>query len=319
MTRIAIAASSSAAAIRSFLAAPGSRTTSVWHSSRIAAATTLRWPAPVGPADAPGGEEGDRQPAEVEEQRERVAPRQQDPDRVQQLRVLRVEPVREDRLDVVHPGDRVALGHVRRERHVVPERVEVEDAPVQRVLRRQRPVRDDQRDDADHRRAATKALSGGWRRGADRRCGGRSHRRAVAAPAATGPAGQSASGRATRTQAATRARRRAARRSRGSRRARSAGRRRRSPRPGAPGRPPRRAAGAPRSRYALNPSESADQRPAGRRPGGRSRALTTAGTPAARLSRRGRGRRSGVSPSATMPWARALRSTTIGSSACWTR
>ena len=107
-------ASSSAAAIRSFFAAPGSRTTSVWHSSRIAAATTRRG------ARARRAARCTRRPGsatasqpEVEEQRERVAPRQQDPDRVQQLRVLRVEPVREDGVDVVHPGHRVALHHVR--------------------------------------------------------------------------------------------------------------------------------------------------------------------------------------------------------------
>ena len=104
-------------------------------------------PAPVGPPDAPGSQESNREEAEVEEQRERVALRQQDPNGVQQLRVLRVEPVREDRLGVVQPGDGVALRHVRREGHVVPERVEVEDPSVQRILGRQSPVGEDKGDD----------------------------------------------------------------------------------------------------------------------------------------------------------------------------
>ena len=67
---------------------------------------------------------------------------------VQELRVLGVEPVGEDGLGVVQPRHGVALHHVRRVGHVVPERVEVEDASVQRVLGRQPPVRKDQTDDA---------------------------------------------------------------------------------------------------------------------------------------------------------------------------
>ena len=97
-------------------------------------------PTVVRPPDAPGGEERDRQPAEVEEQRERVALGEKDPDPVQQLRVLRVEPVGEDRLGVGVAGDRVALGEIGRVGHVVPEGVEVEDAAVQRVLCCQAPV-----------------------------------------------------------------------------------------------------------------------------------------------------------------------------------
>src|SRR6185312_8704645 len=48
LTRIAIAARVRAAAMRSFFAAPGSRTTSTCASSRIATATTLRSPRPYG-------------------------------------------------------------------------------------------------------------------------------------------------------------------------------------------------------------------------------------------------------------------------------
>ena len=135
-TRIAIAASSRAAAARSFLAAPGSRTTRVWHSSRIAAATTVRCPAPVGPADATGGEEGDRQPAEVEEERQRVALGEQDPDPVEELGVLRVEPVREDRLGVVHPVTEWLWAMSTANGMWYQRRVEVEHASVQGVLRR---------------------------------------------------------------------------------------------------------------------------------------------------------------------------------------
>ena len=64
------------------------------HSERSAA---------PGPTDAPGSQEGDRQPAEVDEQRQRVAVGEQDPGRVQQFGVLRVEPVDEDGLGVEEP------------------------------------------------------------------------------------------------------------------------------------------------------------------------------------------------------------------------
>ncbi|MGB7685476.1 MAG: hypothetical protein WBL45_06790 [Solirubrobacterales bacterium] len=46
--RIATAARTGAAAAKSFFAAPGSRTTSVWHSNTIAAASTVKDPRPYG-------------------------------------------------------------------------------------------------------------------------------------------------------------------------------------------------------------------------------------------------------------------------------
>src|SRR4051812_10985897 len=49
----------------------------------------------VGAADAPGGEEAQGEEGEVEEQGQRVAVCEQDPGRVEKLRVLGVEPVRE--------------------------------------------------------------------------------------------------------------------------------------------------------------------------------------------------------------------------------
>ena len=103
----------------------------------------------VRPPDAPGGEERDRQPAEVEEQRERVALGEEDPDPVQQLRVLRVEPVGEDGLGVGVAGDRVALGEIDRVGHVVPEGVEVEDAAVEGILGGEAPVGEYDCDHAD--------------------------------------------------------------------------------------------------------------------------------------------------------------------------
>jgi hypothetical protein len=100
----------------------------------------------VGPPDAPGGQEGDRQEGEVDEQRERVAVDEQDADGVQQLGVLRVEPVGEDRVDVVQPGHGMALDHVGGEGEVVPERVEVEDPAVEGVLCGYDPVGEDEGD-----------------------------------------------------------------------------------------------------------------------------------------------------------------------------
>ena len=97
-------------------------------------------PAPIGPPDAPGGEEGEAEEGEIDEQRQRVALRKQDAGRVQQLGVLRVEPVGEDRLRVVQAGHGVALDHVHREGHVVPERVEVEDAAAQGVFGGEAPM-----------------------------------------------------------------------------------------------------------------------------------------------------------------------------------
>jgi hypothetical protein len=86
-----------------------------------------------------------REPAEIEEERERVAPTQQDHDAVQKLGVLRVEPVRVDRLGVVQAGDGMALGDLDREGHVVPEGVEVEDSAVECVFGGQAPVSKDER------------------------------------------------------------------------------------------------------------------------------------------------------------------------------
>ena len=117
--------------------------------------------AAVGAPDAPGGEESESKPSEVDEQRERVPAGQQDPDRVQQLRVLRVEPVGEDRVRVVHPGHGVALHHVDGEGQVVPERVEVEDASVQGLLGGQAPVSEDHSYDADCDHEGQGAPAGG--------------------------------------------------------------------------------------------------------------------------------------------------------------
>ncbi len=119
-------------------------------------------PAPIRPADAPGSQERHHQPPIVQEQRKRVPPHQQHAVRMQQLRVLRVEPVREDGVDMMHPGHRMALRHLRRERQVVPERIEIEHTSIQRVLRRQRPVPEHHRDNPDHDQQPPKPPAGGW-------------------------------------------------------------------------------------------------------------------------------------------------------------
>jgi len=118
-------------------------------------------PAPIRPTDAPSCQESNRQPAEVEEQRKRVAAGEQDSVRVQQLSVLRVEPIREDRLGVVRSRNRVAMRHFDRKRQVVPERIEVEDASIQSVLRGQSPVRKHKRHDPH--RDSCHPPSRGWR------------------------------------------------------------------------------------------------------------------------------------------------------------
>ncbi len=140
-------------------------------------------PPPVRPADTPRSQEAQCQEAEVEEQRERVAMEQQDPSGVEQLGILRVEPVREDGLRVVQPRDGVALHHVHRKRHVVPERIEVEDPPVQCVLGREPPVRKHQGDHPDgHRPRQPRRCSGGWRRRGARPRGRFSDRRGWGVP-----------------------------------------------------------------------------------------------------------------------------------------
>ena len=71
---------------------------------------------------------------------------------MEQLGDLRVEPVEIERIGVEQPGDRVRVGDVGRERHVVPERVPAVDAAVERQERGARPLGgDDQRQDSRHR------------------------------------------------------------------------------------------------------------------------------------------------------------------------
>ena len=105
-------------------------------------------PPAIGPTDAPSCEEGHTEPAEVEEQAQRVSSREQDANGVQKLGVLRVKPVRENRLGVVDTRDRVAMRHFHRKRQVVPKRIEVEYAPAQCILGGQTPVREDERNHA---------------------------------------------------------------------------------------------------------------------------------------------------------------------------
>ena len=97
----------------------------------------------VGAADAPGGEQGDRQPAEVDQRREPVALHQDDPGGVDQLRALRVEPGGEpQRVGEEQVDGRVVLGDPRRQRHVVPGGVAAEHPLVEAELGGEGPLGD---------------------------------------------------------------------------------------------------------------------------------------------------------------------------------
>ena len=169
---------------------PASRTTAAPISDSGAGA--------VGPPDAPGGEQGAAEPAEVEQRREAVAVEGEDPDAVQQLGVLRVEPGEELRRDEVEVEGRVALGEDGGERAVVPGGVEAGDPGVEDEPHAHRPVGDDER-----RRPAAPPIS---RRARSSGAGGHSPE----APAACGRdqgADRRSRGRPSRSR--TRARRRA--------------------------------------------------------------------------------------------------------------
>ena len=95
---------------------------------------------PPAQAHAPGRQQRDRQPQQVQQRRQEVAVQGHDADRVQQLRVGRVVGDERVRLREQDARDRPRLREVRRERHVVPERVEVEHPRPQRVRRLQSPL-----------------------------------------------------------------------------------------------------------------------------------------------------------------------------------
>ena len=97
-----------------------------------------------GPADAPGREQGEAEPAEVDQRREQVVVEEHDPGRVQELGVLRVEPVQVLGVGEVESVDRALLGEPRRERRVVPHRVEAVHARRPARLHAGRPMGDDE-------------------------------------------------------------------------------------------------------------------------------------------------------------------------------
>ena len=102
----------------------------------------------VGATDAPRGEQGDRQPAEVDQRREPVVVHQQDPGRVDQFRALRVKPGNEtQRVGVEQVDRRVFLGHPRREGHVVPGGIPPEHPLFEAEQRRDAPLGDGDRGD----------------------------------------------------------------------------------------------------------------------------------------------------------------------------
>ncbi len=98
----------------------------------------------VGAADAPRRQQCDAQPAEVDERREEVPVEEDDPGAVQELGVLRIEPVQVEGVGEVHPPDRAGVRDPGRERAVVPERVEGEHPPRPDVLEAGRPVGGDE-------------------------------------------------------------------------------------------------------------------------------------------------------------------------------
>jgi hypothetical protein len=113
----------------------------------------------VGTADAPGGEQREAEPGEVDQRREEVAVERDDSDGVQELGVLRIEPGGElERVGEVKGADRGVLREPSREGHVVPGGVLVVHAGVEALLGRDRPVGDDQQrggnGDREHRQIA---------------------------------------------------------------------------------------------------------------------------------------------------------------------
>ena len=86
---------------------------------------------------------------------------------VQELGVLGVEPVQVERIGEVERPDRAGVRDPRRERAVVPERVEGEHPPCPDVLEAGRPVRGDEGGGRERdQRAATRVIGGSRRRGA---------------------------------------------------------------------------------------------------------------------------------------------------------
>ncbi len=101
--------------------------------------------AAVDPRKGPGGEQAERRPADVEQRREEIVAEEEDPGRVEQLRVLRVEPDRQvEDLGEVERADLVVLDEAGREGRVLPGRVGQVHADVEAGLRRHRPVGDHQ-------------------------------------------------------------------------------------------------------------------------------------------------------------------------------
>ena len=99
----------------------------------------------VGAPDAPGREQGEAEPGDVDQRGEEVAVERDDPNRVQELGVLRVEPGSElERVGEVKGPDGGILGEATREGHVVPGGVLVVHARVEALLGGDRPVGDDQ-------------------------------------------------------------------------------------------------------------------------------------------------------------------------------
>ena len=213
-------------------------------------------PAPVWPADAPRSQEAEGEEAEVEEQRQRVSLRQQDPGRMQQLRVLRVEPVREDRLRVVQPVTEwlCTMSAAKGMWYQSESKLKIPRSSASLVVSPQ----------CAKTRAMTPTVTthgsqdappaGGVGGGGPRTARWYSPA-AAPLPPATGPAARRPRpprAAATRRPEPTRRR---ARRSRGARRARSAARRPRQPRPDALGRPPRREAAADAGGRRVKPRE----------------------------------------------------------------
>ncbi len=127
-------------------------------------------------ADAPRGQQRERQPEQVHERREHVAAHEHDAERVQELRGRRIEHGQRVAVGVVQPRRPAGLEETRRDRHVVPEGVGgAHHAPLQRVGDTCRPLREDHRDGDD----CTRVLPPGERGGDLRAVRSGCHRRSV--------------------------------------------------------------------------------------------------------------------------------------------
>ena len=102
-------------------------------------------PSAVGPRERPGGQQAERHPADVDQGREEVVAQEEDPHRMEQLGVLRIEPDRQvEDLGEVERADLVVLDEAGGKGGVVPGGVRQIHADVETGLCGHRPVGGDE-------------------------------------------------------------------------------------------------------------------------------------------------------------------------------